>query len=152
MQRKEWNFQMRKKIFGRQLARGKDSRKALFRSVIRALVINGRITTTKARARSVQGQIDKIINIAKKDTLSSRKLILAKLGNDEEVVKIIINKYASSLKDRTSGYTKLIHLPRRSGDAAEMVKMEFVDTAKAVETEPKPKKKPIREKKKAEKK
>lgn len=128
---------MRKMVFGRQLSRGRKSRTALFRSLIRALALSGKIVTTRAKAKAVVPQIDKLITTAKKNSLSARRKALAKLGNDRKTVDLIFLKITPAFKDRTSGFTRIILLPRRIGDMAEMVRLEWVEK---IETEEKPKK------------
>jgi len=128
---------MRKMVFGRQLSRGRKSRTALFRSLIRALAISGKIVTTRAKAKAIIPQIDKLITAAKKNSISSRRKALSKLGNDRKTVDLLFLKIAPAFKERTSGFTRIILLPRRTGDMAEMVRLEWVEK---IETEEKPKK------------
>lgn len=118
---------MRKKVFGRKLSRGGGARKALFRSLIKALIFRGKIETTKAKAKAIQPDVDKLITLIKKETIASTKRAVAILGNDEETIGILIKKYLPNLKVRTSGFTRIISLPRRKGDLAEIVTMEMVD-------------------------
>lgn len=128
---------MRKMVFGRQLSRGRKSRIALFRSLIRALALSGKIVTTKAKAKAVIPQIDKLITAAKKNSVSGRRKALSKLGNDRGTVDLLFLKIAPVFKERTSGFTRITLLPRRTGDKAEMVRLEWVEK---IETEEKPKK------------
>jgi large subunit ribosomal protein L17 len=139
---------MRKMVFGRQLSRGRKSREALFRSLIKALVLRGKITTTKAKAKAVSGQIDKLLTQVKTNTVSSRRRVLAYLANGREATAILFDKIGPSVGERTSGFTRIIQLPRRLGDNAQMVRLEWVDEIVSVKTvkegklkEEKPKKK-----------
>lgn len=125
---------MRKKISGRQLSRGRGSRKALFRSLIVSMLISGKIKTTMAKAKSVQADIDKLITKAKKDSVASRRAVLAKLGNDRNALMVLIEQIVPSVSDRNSGYTRIVKLPNRRGDAAQIAILEFVD--KIVKKEP----------------
>lgn len=118
---------MRKKIFGRQLSRSRKGRTALIRSLIKALVINGKIMTTKAKAKTIQGQVDKLVTLAKKDTLSARRKVLAYLANDRKVTDFFFIKLVPVFKNRGSGFTRITLLPRRRGDNAEMAILEWVD-------------------------
>lgn len=122
---------MKKRVFGRQLSRERDTRRALFRSLIRALVKHGKIKTTKAKAKAIQADIDKLINLAKKETVSAKRRVFAILGNDKETTKKILGEIAPSFSDRSGGYTRIISLPARRGDAAEIVRLEWV---KEIET------------------
>jgi large subunit ribosomal protein L17 len=133
---------MKKKVFGRQLSRERDTRRALFRALIRALVEHGKIVTTKAKAKAIQGRIDKLVNLAKDGSIHSSRRLFAALGNDKVTAKALSEKVAKSLADRKSGYTRIINLPRRKGDAAEIVRLEWVkEVLEPVKEKPKTKKK-----------
>lgn len=118
---------MRKKVFGRQFSRETGSRTALFRSVIRSLVKHGQITTTLAKAKSIQGEMDKIFTTVKKDTVNSRRNVFSKLGNDKETVNKLFSEYLPIVKERSSGYTRILKLGRRKGDQSEIAKIEILD-------------------------
>ena len=118
---------MRKKVFGRQLSRSRKARRALIRSLIKALIVNGKITTTKAKVKFVQGQVDKLVTLAKKENLSARRKVLAFLGNDRKTNDLFFSKVVPVFKDRKSGFTRLTLLPRRKGDNAEMAILEWVE-------------------------
>ena len=118
---------MRNKVFGRQLSRSRKSRRALIRSLIKALIGSGKITTTKAKAKAIQGQVDKLVTLGKKGTVSARRDVLAFLGNDRKTTDFFFMKQIPVFKDRTSGFTRIIVLPRRRGDNAEMATLEWMD-------------------------
>lgn len=118
---------MNKKVFGRKLSRNTQSRKALFRSLISALVEYGEITTTKAKAKAVVGDVDKLMTLVGKNTLASRRSVLAKLANDKKTTEKFFHSYIDFTKNRKSGFTRIISLPVRRGDAAEMARIEWVD-------------------------
>ncbi len=117
---------MKKRVFGRQLSRERDTRRALFRSLIRALVEHGKIKTTKAKAKAIQADIDKLINLAKKDSISAKRRVFAFLGNDKETTKKLLIEVVPSFSDRSGGYTRIVPLPARRGDAAQIVRLEWV--------------------------
>jgi large subunit ribosomal protein L17 len=121
---------MRKKVYGRQLSRERDSRRALFRALVRALVDNGNIKTTKAKAKAAQPFIDRLINIGKKGTVDARRKVYAKLGNDRKTAEAIVNRIAPALKNRNSGFTRIVNLPQRQGDMAKIVRLEWVKDIK----------------------
>ncbi len=99
---------MRHRIYGKHLGRDKDERDTLFKGLIQALLTHGTIETTEAKAKSIKGLVDKVINLAK-DERSSRASRTKKIyGN------------------RTSGYTSLVKLGRRLGDQAMMVRMSLI--------------------------
>ncbi len=124
---------MKKKVFGRKFSRGTSGRIALFRSLVRALVLSGKITTTKARAKAVQGQIDKYVSHAKKGGVSLRRKVLAEMGNDRETVDKLFGKIAPVFLKRESGFTKITLLPGRKGDNAEMAMLEWVEQVQVEE-------------------
>lgn len=117
---------MKKRVFGRQLSRERDTRRALFRSLIRALVKHGKIKTTKAKAKAIQADIDKLVNLAKKDSISAKRRVFAILGNDKETTKKLLKEVVPSFSDRSGGYTRIVPLPARRGDAAQIVRFEWV--------------------------
>jgi large subunit ribosomal protein L17 len=117
---------MYKRVFGKKLSRNTNTRKALFRSLIRSLVAYGKMETTKVKAKAIQGDVDKLFKLVRKDDLSARRLALAKLANDKETVDKLFKLKPMTTK-RTSGFTRIINLPTRKGDNAPMARMEFVD-------------------------
>lgn len=118
---------MKKKVFGRYFSRSRKAREALFKSLIKAFVLHGKITTTLAKAKAIQGEIDKLVTLAKKEGMSKEREIAAKLSADRSQVEKITKEIAIAFKQRTSGYTRIIKLPVRKGDAAEMARIEWVD-------------------------
>lgn len=118
---------MKKKVFGRKLSRERASRQALFLSLSESLVLNGKIITTKAKAKSIIPLVDKLVTLAKNDTLASKRQVLKKLRGNKEVATILWTSYAPVFKDRSGGFTRIVALPNRTGDMAEMVRMEFVE-------------------------
>jgi len=122
---------MRKKVFGRKLSRETGSRRALFRSLVRELVLHGKIMTTKPKAKAVVGQVDKLITIARgEDKLQARRRVMAWTGNDKEVTKLIFEKILPMVGERKSGLTRIVNFPVRRGDNAQVVRFEFVDKPK----------------------
>ncbi len=112
---------MHKKVFGKKLGRNRRSRKALFRSLARAMVLHGKIKTTKAKALALRPELDKLMKLVKKGTLSARREALAVLGNDKEATEVLFKKYQVLAVSRSSGFTKIALLPSRRGDNADMV-------------------------------
>ena len=127
---------MKKRVYGRKLSRERDSRRALFRSLIRALVEYGKITTTKAKAKAIQASTDKLVNLSKQGSISAKRRLYALLGNDKKTTKTLLEKIAPAFSDRKGGYTRMITLPRRRGDAAEIARIEWVKSI--IETTEKP--------------
>lgn len=131
---------MRHRVFGRKLNRRTNHRKALFKNLIVGLVTHNKLQTTEAKAKAIQGLIDKLVTRAKQGTLPARRLLAAFLHSKSAVNKLV-DEIAPRLKNRTSGYTRITRLGNRSGDDAMMVKVEFVDMLASTTLPPKPKKK-----------
>jgi large subunit ribosomal protein L17 len=100
--------------------------KAMKKSLIKALLANDRIKTLDVRAKAIRPDVDKVITWAKKGDLASRRLAIAKVG-DAQIVGEIFNKAAQGMwADRNGGYTRIMKLGPRKGDAAEVVIIELV--------------------------
>ena len=109
----------------RKLGRDSSARKALFRSVLTSFFRHGRIETTEAKAKEVSGLADQLITLAKRGDLSARRAAIARLY-DEDVVRKLFSEIADKYKDRQGGYTRILKLGPRRGDAAPMVLIELV--------------------------
>lgn len=125
---------MKKKVFGRKLSRERSSRELLFVSLVENLVLNNKIVTTKAKAKSIQGMIDSLVVLAKKQTLASKRNILRKLKGKKEASTILWRDIATTFTSRVSGFTRIISLPQRKGDMADMVRLEWVESIIKKET------------------
>jgi large subunit ribosomal protein L17 len=117
---------MRKKVYGKQLSRGRKSRTALRKSLIRAMVLDGKIKTTRAKAKVIQPELERIMTLVSQNNLSARRAVLAKLGNDSKVTAKIWADYLEFAKARKSGFVKSTLLPRRKGDNAELAILEWL--------------------------
>lgn len=117
---------MRHQIAGRHLGRDTAQRRALFRSLVTQVLQHERIETTEAKAKAVRGDIEKMITLAKRGDVHSRRLALRTV-TDKKVVEKLFDKLGPRYKDRNGGYTRIIRLGPRKGDAAEMVLLELVD-------------------------
>ncbi len=109
----------------RKLGRDSSARKALFRSVLTAFFRHGRIETTEAKAKEVSGLADQLITLAKRGDLAARRTAIARLY-DEDVVRKLFGEIAEKYKDRQGGYTRILKLGPRRGDAAPMAVLELV--------------------------
>ena len=135
---------MRHNKKGRKLGTDASHTKAMKRSLVTALFLNDRIKTIESRAKEIRPDVDKIITWAKRGDLHSRRLAIAALGNNKELVREVFEKVAQGMfADRQGGYTRIMKLGNRKGDNAPMVIMELV-------TEPVKKKAEKAEPKKAE--
>lgn len=127
---------MRHQKSGNSLSRSRDHRKSLQKNLIKQLFIHERIRTTRAKALSVRGSAEKLISLAKRGNAAeedaaaygvhARRLAAARLG-DREVVAKLFDEIAPRYVERNGGYTRVIKLPPRGGDAADMVLLELVE-------------------------
>jgi large subunit ribosomal protein L17 len=117
---------MRHGIDGYKLGRLTQHRWALFRSLLTALFRHERIMTTEAKAKAVRGLADHVITLAKRENLHARRQVLS-LIPDTGVVHRIFDTIAARYSDRHGGYTRIIHVGVRKGDAAPVVYLELVD-------------------------
>lgn len=116
---------MHKNIFGRQLKRDVNERKALFKGLMTSLVMHERIVTTEEKAKSIRGSVEKLVTKAKKKGIQARPLLLPYLH--EDAVERLITDVAPRFSTRPGGYTRIIKIGRRFGDNASTVVMEWVE-------------------------
>ncbi len=109
----------------RKLGRRSAPRKALFRSLVTALFEYGRIETTEVKAKEARSLAEKMITLAKKGDLHSRRLA-AEVITDPAVLQKLFNEIAGRYTERNGGYTRILKLGPRRGDAAPMVILELV--------------------------
>ncbi len=115
---------MKHKIKGRKFKRNSSQRKALFKHLAEAIIIRKKIKTTEAKAKELSVNIDKLVTIAKKGNLTAAKSIHGLLC--DEAAKELLGEIAKKYKDRNGGYTRIVKIGERKGDAARMSVMEFV--------------------------
>ncbi len=146
---------MKKKVFGRKLSRSRPAREALFASLIRSMILSGKIVTTKAKAKAIQGDLEKIVTLAKKGDLSARRRVLAYLDNAKDATSALFSKVGPAFKERQSGFIRIISLPVRKGDNAKMARIEWTEAVELksmskskdeTKTKVKPKAKKVEEK------
>jgi large subunit ribosomal protein L17 len=101
-------------------------RKALHRNMVTSLFRNERIRTTKAKALAVRRSAEKLITRAKVDSVHNRRIVSSRLF-DEGIVAKLFTDIALRMKERAGGYTRIIKLGERQGDASEVVILELVD-------------------------
>ena len=112
---------------GMKLGTDASHTKAIKKSLVRALLENDRIKTSTERAKAIRPEVERVITWAKKGDLHSRRLAIAALGNDKELVREIFEKVEQGMfADRQGGYTRIMKLGNRKGDNAPMVIMELV--------------------------
>lgn len=116
---------MRHKVKGRRLSRPSGHRKALYRGLVRDLLLRERIRTTLAKAKEVRGLAEKIITYGKKGQLHHRRLALA-FVTDKNVVAKVFDDLSKRYAERQGGYTRVLKLGPRKGDGAPMAILELV--------------------------
>ncbi|HOA33498.1 MAG: 50S ribosomal protein L17 [Clostridiales bacterium] len=109
----------------RKLGRPTDHRKAMLKAMVTYLLENGRIETTVTRAKEVRSMAEKMITLAKEDSLHNKRQALAYITK-ESVVKKLFDEIGPKYKDVNGGYVRIIRTGPRRGDAAEMAIIELV--------------------------
>ena len=117
---------MRHRRAGKKLGRDSAHRKALYSNLAGQLIEHGRIKTTAAKAKAVKPFAEQLITLGKRGDLHARRLALAELRS-QDVVHQLFAEVAPRFADRPGGYTRIVRLGPRNGDAAEMVYLELVD-------------------------
>ncbi|MDP2970990.1 MAG: 50S ribosomal protein L17 [Deltaproteobacteria bacterium] len=116
---------MRHRVAGRKLSRHTKHRELMFRNMLVSLLHHERIRTTLAKGKDLRIWADKIITLAKKDTLHARRQAFARLRN-ETIVKKLFDEIAPKMKGREGGYTRIYKMGWRQGDGAPLSLVELV--------------------------
>jgi large subunit ribosomal protein L17 len=116
---------MRHKVAGFKLKRPVDSRNALLRNLATSVIVEERVITTVIKAKAVRPLVEKLITLAKKDTLHTRRQAAAVLFTPDSVKKLF-DKLGTRFGQRPGGYTRITRLGPRKGDGAEMGIIELV--------------------------
>ena len=114
------------RVDGRKLGRKMGPRLALYKNLTVSVLRYERIRTTEAKAKEVQGRIEKAITLAKRGDLSARRAVVSQFPNEPLVVTKLFDEIAPKYADRTSGYTRIVKIGPRAGDNAEIVQLELV--------------------------
>lgn len=117
---------MRHSVKGRKLGRTASHRAALLNSLATSLLKHKRIKTTEAKAKEARTFVEKLISKARKNDLHVRRQVMAVI-NDKEVVKELFAEILPKIGERPGGYTRVVKLGNRNGDAAPMAILELVD-------------------------
>jgi len=123
---------MRHRVAGRKLSRHTKHRELMFRNMLVSLLQHERIRTTLAKGKELRIWADKIITLAKKDTLHARRQAFARLRN-ETIVKKLFDEIAPKMKGREGGYTRIYKMGWRQGDGAPLSLVELVSYSPAEE-------------------
>ena len=117
---------MAHRISGRKLSRKQGPRIALYRNLTVSVLRYERIKTTEAKAKEVRGRVERMITLAKRGDLTARRAVIAEFPNEPLVINKLFDEIAPKYADRTSGYTRIVRIGERRGDAAEIVQLELV--------------------------
>lgn len=117
---------MRHGVKTNHLGRKTPHRKALMRNMAIALIEHKRITTTLAKAKALRTFVEPLLTKSKKDDMNNRRVVFSYLQN-KEAIKELFDIISNKIADRPGGYTRIIKLERRLGDAADMAMIELVD-------------------------
>jgi large subunit ribosomal protein L17 len=117
---------MAHRIDGRKLGRKMGPRLALYKNLTVSVLRYERVQTTEAKAKEVRGNVERMITLAKKGDLAARRAVVSALPNEPLVVTKLFDEIAPKYADRQSGYTRIVHIGQRKGDAAEIVQLELV--------------------------
>src|SRR5208283_1339967 len=124
---------MRHAKAGNRLSRNQSLRKATLRDMARAILVQERICTTRAKAKEARKFIDKLITLGKTDTLAARRRAFAILC-DHTLVSQLFGKTAPRFKARNGGYTRIISYIQRGGDNAELAFLELTEKSREIIT------------------
>jgi large subunit ribosomal protein L17 len=117
---------MRHGVSGRKFNRDTNSRKALLAGLAKSLIQYEQIKTTLPKAKDIRPIVEKLITLGKKNTLHSRRQLIATLGSNDLAAKVL-NTLSVRFKDRPGGYTRIVKAGFRHGDMAPMAFIEFLD-------------------------
>jgi large subunit ribosomal protein L17 len=117
---------MRHQRAGKKLGRDSAHRKALYANLAGALIEHGRIKTTEAKAKAVKPMAEKMITLGRRGDIHARRQAIAFLRS-QDVVHKLFAEVAPRFADRPGGYSRIVKIGTRQGDAAEMVYLELVD-------------------------
>ncbi len=123
---------MRHQVAGKKLGRSSGQRTALRKTLMNQLLLNDRIRTTRAKAQAIRGEVEELVTRAKhakaeaSTMVHARRVAASRLGNPD-AVKRLFDEIAPRFEKRSGGYTRILRLGHRLGDAAEVVLLEFVE-------------------------
>lgn len=115
---------MFKKKQGRKFSRTKDQRRIFLRSIMEALILNGKIKTTEARAKEVRGKVERLVSRSKKGDLATLRYVNKHVG--EEASKKLIKEVGPKYAERKGGYTRITKIGQRKSDGSQMTIIELI--------------------------
>ncbi len=111
-----------------KLGRSPEHRNAMLANLVCSLIKHKRVTTTLAKAKAARSVAEKMVTLGKSGTIHDRRLAVARL-HQEDAAKILFKDIAPAFKDRNGGYTRIVKMNQRNGDAATRAILEWVDVA-----------------------
>lgn len=123
---------MKKRVFGRKFSRARKGRNALLGSLAREFVLQGQMTTTLARAKTLKPLIDSLVTKAKKKDLANYRSLVAFFGQDKNIVHKLGSEVNKRFDSLSSGFIKSVGVGVRIGDGAKIVRMQWSKEPKTV--------------------
>ena len=117
---------MRHRVAGRKFGRNTGQRKALFKGLAVSLILNERITTTEAKAKTIRPVVEKLVTLSREDTEHHRRLVMSRIGSEVATAKLF-EVIGPRFEGQSGGYTRIYKIGERKGDAAPMALIEFVE-------------------------
>jgi large subunit ribosomal protein L17 len=114
------------RLAGRRLGRASDHRLHMLDNLAVSLLRYEKVRTTEAKAKEVRGRVDRMITLAKRGDLSARRLLISSMPQEPLIVDKLMGELATKYADRSSGYTRIVKIGPRLGDAAAIVQIELV--------------------------
>jgi large subunit ribosomal protein L17 len=114
------------RVAGRKFGRNTGQRRALFKGLAISLILNERVTTTEAKAKTIRPMVEKFVTMARDDSEHHRRLVMARLGS-EVATRKLFESIGPRFDGQNGGYTRIYKVGQRRGDAAPMAMIEFVD-------------------------
>jgi large subunit ribosomal protein L17 len=114
------------RIAGRKLSRTHDHRVSMLANLAVAILRYEKVKTTEAKAKEVRGIVDGYITLAKRGDLHARRQLVARLPHEPLIVEKLMGEIAGKYAERSSGFTRIVKIGQRGGDAAPMVQIELV--------------------------
>ena len=111
-----------------KLGRTSEHRNAMLANMVCSLIIHRRVTTSLAKAKAARSVAEKMVTLGKSGTVHDRRLAVARL-HQEDAAKVLFKEIAPAFKERNGGYTRIMRLNQRNGDAAQRAILEWVDIA-----------------------
>lgn len=114
------------RIAGRKLSRAHAHRMSMLGNLAVSVIRYEKVRTTEAKAKEVRGVVDGMITLAKRGDLHARRQLVSKMPHEPLIIEKLMGEIAEKYADRSSGFTRIIKLGQRPGDAASMVQIELV--------------------------